>query len=141
MLLLWLFCPVLTAIATGGVAFSILFSESCTLNGYNEHAKRFRYMLMNRQIVLWDQLHLKGQTVDFWWLGGSVTLVAVFSFLLKKFGRWQGPTIGTLSFYDCRLSGGDTQSTCCNQRNLNFCTYRHLHLHVKHYIHSGKKLK
>ena len=68
--------------------------------------KRFRYMLMNRQIVPWDQLHLKGQTVDFWWLGGSVTLVAVFSFLVKKFGRWRGPTIGTLSFYDCRLSGG-----------------------------------
>ena len=123
MLLLWLFCPVLTAIATGGVAFSILFSESCTLNGYNEHAKRFRYMLMNRQIVLGDQFHLKGQTVLVAWRVGHLS--GCFQlFAQKNFGRWRGPTIGTLSFYDCRLSGGDTQFTCCNQRNLNFCTYR-----------------
>ena len=42
-------------------------------------------------------------------------------------GRWQGPENGTLLFYECRLSGGDTQRwreylnpTYCNQICLNF---------------------
>ena len=27
-----------------------------------------------------------------------------------NYGRWWGPTNGTLSFYESRLSGGDTQT-------------------------------
>ena len=43
-------------------------------------------------------------------IGGScsVTLVVAFVFLPQIFGRWWGPVNGTLSFYECRLSGGDT---------------------------------
>ena len=37
-----------------------------------------------------------------------VTLVLAFDFLLQNFGRWQGPMNDTLSFYECRFSGGDT---------------------------------
>ena len=35
-------------------------------------------------------------------------MVAV-RYLTENFGRWQGPTNGTLSFYGWKLSGGDTQ--------------------------------
>ena len=43
--------------------------------------------------------------------GGScrVTLVLAFAFLLQLFGKWRNDT---LSFYECKLSGGDTKSTC-----------------------------
>ena len=59
-----------------------------------------------------------------------VTLAVAFDFLPKSFGRWWGPTNVTLSFYECRLSGRDTQRwggghlnpTCRNQICLNFCT-------------------
>ena len=43
-----------------------------------------------------------------WWLP-RITLVVAFGFLPQNFERWQGPTNDTLSFYECRLSGGDTQ--------------------------------
>ena len=32
----------------------------------------------------------------------------VFGFSAENFGRWQGPTKDTLSFYECRLRDGDT---------------------------------
>ena len=35
--------------------------------------------------------------------------MVAFGFLAKLFGRSQGPTNGTWSFYECRLSGGDTK--------------------------------
>ena len=56
-----------------------------------------------------------------------VTLVVASGFLPQNFRRWQGSMNGTLSFYKCRLSSGDTQRwwghstpTCCNQIHLNF---------------------
>ena len=33
-----------------------------------------------------------------------------FGFLPENFERWQGPMNGTLAIYECRLSGGDTQT-------------------------------
>ena len=42
-----------------------------------------------------------------WWLV-RVILVVAFGFLLQNVGRWYGPTNCTLSFYECRFSGGDT---------------------------------
>ena len=39
-----------------------------------------------------------------------VTLLFAFWLLPQNYGRWQGPTNGTLSFYWCRLSGGGTQT-------------------------------
>ena len=39
----------------------------------------------------------------------KVILVVAFDFFIKNFGRWQGLLNAILSFYDCRLSGGDTQ--------------------------------
>ena len=44
----------------------------------------------------------------------------VFGCLPQDFGRCQVPMKGNLSFYVCRLSGGDTQRcysnhTCCNE--------------------------
>ena len=39
----------------------------------------------------------------------GVTLVFGFAFLLQNVGRCWRHTNGTLSFYECRLSGGDTQ--------------------------------
>ena len=39
-----------------------------------------------------------------------VTLVVAFGFLPQNSGRWCGPTNAILSFYGCRLSGGDTQT-------------------------------
>ena len=57
----------------------------------------------------------------------GVTVVVAFIFLPQNYGRWQGPMICTLSFYECRLSRGDTQRcwgysnrTCCNPICLNF---------------------
>ena len=41
--------------------------------------------------------------------GSRVTLVVAFHFLLPNLGRRRGPMNGTLSFYECTLSGGDTQ--------------------------------
>ena len=40
----------------------------------------------------------------------GITFVVAFGFLSQNFGRWQGPTNGTLSFYECRLSDGGTQT-------------------------------
>ena len=34
--------------------------------------------------------------------------MVAFGFLPQNFWKWQGPTNGTLSFYECRFSGGDT---------------------------------
>ena len=55
-----------------------------------------------------------------------VTLVVAFGFLPQNLGRCYEPMNGTLSFYECRLSGGDTMRwwghsnpTCCNQICLN----------------------
>ena len=39
-----------------------------------------------------------------------VILLVVFGFLSQNFGTWWGLTNGTLSFYECRLGGGDTQT-------------------------------
>ena len=36
--------------------------------------------------------------------------MVAFGVLHQNFVMWQGPTNGTLSFYECRLSGGDIQS-------------------------------
>ena len=36
--------------------------------------------------------------------------MVTFGFLPQHFGRWWGPTDGTLSFYECWFSGGDTQT-------------------------------
>ena len=36
--------------------------------------------------------------------------MVAFSFLPQIMGRWWGPTSGTLSFYECRLSGGDSEN-------------------------------
>ena len=46
-------------------------------------------------------------------IGGScrVTLVVAFGFLPQNFGRWKGPMNGTLSFYECRLSGGELRDS------------------------------
>ena len=48
----------------------------------------------------------------FWWLL-RVTLVDLDNLVAfgmpQNFGRWWGPMNGTLSFYEYRLSGGDTQ--------------------------------
>ena len=38
----------------------------------------------------------------------KVTLVVAFGFWSQHFWRWQGPMNAILSFYDCRLSDGDT---------------------------------
>ena len=60
--------------------------------------------------------------------GGScrVTLVVAFGFLLQIFRRWHEPINCTFSFYECRLSGWDTQRwwghsnpTCSYQLCLN----------------------
>ena len=53
-----------------------------------------------------------------------------FGYLLQTFERWWGLMNGTLSFYECRFSGGETmswwgQSTLC-KGCLNF-----LHSHAK----------
>ena len=37
-----------------------------------------------------------------------MTLLAALGFLPQHYGRQLGPTNGTLSFYECRFSGGDT---------------------------------
>ena len=34
--------------------------------------------------------------------------MVAFGFLTQNFGRWQGPTNDTLSFYECRFSEGNT---------------------------------
>ena len=39
-----------------------------------------------------------------------VTLVVAFAFLSQDFGTVLGPTNGTLSFYESKLIGGDTQT-------------------------------
>ena len=36
--------------------------------------------------------------------------MVAFGFLLLNFGNWNGPMNGTLSFYECRISGGNTTS-------------------------------
>ena len=46
--------------------------------------------------------------------------MVAFGFLPQNFGSLRGPMIGTLSFYECRLSSGDTlrcysNPTCCNE--------------------------
>ena len=39
-------------------------------------------------------------------------ITSVIAFWLVDFFFGRGPTNGTLSFYECRLSGGDTQTLC-----------------------------
>ena len=67
-----------------------------------------------------------GTNVQLFIFGGfyRVTLLVAFGFLTQNFGKWQGPTNGTLSFSTntsgvvfTRGGGGDTQAlpTCCNQ--------------------------
>ena len=53
-----------------------------------------------------------------WLIAGSsrVTLVVTFGFLSQNFDRWQGPMNGSLSFYEFRLSGGDTQQVVRTHR-------------------------
>ena len=36
--------------------------------------------------------------------------MVAFGFLPQNFGTWWGSVNGTLSFYECSLSAGDTQS-------------------------------
>ena len=36
--------------------------------------------------------------------------MVAFGFLFLNFGKWQRPCYGSLSFYECRLSGGDTKT-------------------------------
>ena len=90
----------------------------------------------------WDLLHekktrngtltviIKISTKDsYWWLA-RVTFTVPFGFLTQNFGMWWGHTIGTLLFYECRFSGGDTMRcwgdsnpTLC-KRIWSFCTHR-----------------
>ena len=65
-------------------------------------------MLKNFQ-VLTEEKHI-GKV--YWWLV-RVTLVVAFGFLPQNFGKWWGPTNTTLSFYECRFSGGDPQTLPC----------------------------
>ena len=54
-------------------------------------------------------IHNEGSP-QFWWLVRATLLVA-FGFLSQNYGKWQGPTNGTLSFYEWifrDLGGGDT---------------------------------
>ena len=46
--------------------------------------------------------------------------MVAFEFWLQKFGRWQGPTNGTLSFWDTPRWQGHSNPTCCNWIHLNF---------------------
>ena len=78
----------------------------------------------------------KAISLDIWYgtwskkkiIGGSlVTLVVTFGFLPPNLVRLQGPTNGTLSFYECRFSSGDTMRwwgysnpTLCKRKYLNF---------------------
>ena len=87
-------------------------------------------MLYSKSIVQYSLLYFS-QLVLIWLLSTPqnycrVTLVVAFGFLVKKYGkRWRHMN-GTLSFYECRLSDGDTKRrghsnpTWCNQINLNF---------------------
>ena len=45
--------------------------------------------------------------------------MVAFGFLSQNFGRWWGLTSAILSFYDCRLIGGNTQTLSVIQE-LNF---------------------
>ena len=38
-----------------------------------------------------------------------INLVVCYRLFDPKFKKWWEPTTDTLSFYECRLSGGDTQ--------------------------------
>ena len=58
--------------------------------------------------LMWLLLHVS-MFVSCWWLV-RVTLVVAFGFLIKHLGRRWGPMNGTLSFYEYRFSGGDTQT-------------------------------
>ena len=40
----------------------------------------------------------------------GVTFMVVFAFLHQIFGRWQEPMNSTLSFFECRFTGGNTQT-------------------------------
>ena len=53
--------------------------------------------------------------------------MVAFGFLPQTSGKYWGPMNGTLSFYEARFSGGDTERswghanpTCCNRIHLNF---------------------
>ena len=50
---------------------------------------------------------LKYESIYYWWLV-RVTLAVPFFFLPQNFERWQGVINGTLSFYECKFSGGDS---------------------------------
>ena len=63
--------------------------------------------------------------LTYWW--STVALMVAFDFWPQNFGRGWGPMNVTLSFYECRLSGGETQRwwghsnpTYCNQICLTF---------------------
>ena len=45
-------------------------------------------------------------------IGGYVESLQwlLLAFLPQNFRRWWGPTNGTLTFYECRFSGGDPQT-------------------------------
>ena len=54
-----------------------------------------------------------------------------FGYLLQNFERWWGPMNVTLSFYECRFSGGDAMRwwghwnpTLCKRVVWTFCTHR-----------------
>ena len=48
-------------------------------------------------------------------------LSGCFGFVPQHFGMWRGPMNGTLSFYECGFSGGDTQnSTICKRISSKF---------------------
>ena len=72
--------------------------------------------------------------------------MVAFSFLAQNFGRWRGTMNSTLSFYECRLSGGDTQKwwghsnpTCCNQFYLNFL-HSQAAVMLRHHLHACSHL-
>ena len=71
----------------------------------------------------WSTEHIRISTSSL--VARRFTLVVAFGILLEYLGGgMQGTTKAILLFFDCRLSGGDTQRwwvqssfTCCNQKN------------------------
>ena len=60
-------------------------------------------------MYLFKEKTVNAMNITYWWLV-RVTFMVVFGFLLQNFGRWQGATNGTLSIYEWRSSGGNTQT-------------------------------
>ena len=65
---------------------------------------------INICLVLFE-LNSRSELITLLVVRRGVTLVVSSGFLPQNFGRRQGPTTGTLSFYECRLSGGEPPRT------------------------------